>query len=197
MEHKVNDTVWVKKHIVEVDGDSLFGRFPYRIDADRWPFVDEVKGLDELQEHKRVKVPLWFANWVMAIVSDGESLITIIAKILQQGCGHSFAESAEYSNSDHTEYEFITHERVRYVYHHKFDLIDAVINGYEIIDQVFEIPLPDLQTSDGAQQYLSYNRENSSYFASRKNAELQQSYTNAELEQVPIIYQKYAVAVEV
>ena len=71
----------------------------------------------------------------------------------------------------------------------------AWINGYTIEpEQLYYIPLPDLETSDGIQQVLS---KRNTYFASRLNDKLkqqftQQWYTKEELEQVPEIYKQFA-----
>ncbi|WP_333603509.1 hypothetical protein [Lactobacillus acetotolerans] len=198
LKHKVNDTVWVKKHIVEVDDASL--NMPYQIDNDHWPLITNVKGLDELWEYKQVRVPKWFSDWIVAVALDEKSFadakITLIGKILQQGWCYSFTESAKFSESDHSEELFHTAENMRYIREHKLELIEAVINGYEIIEEVFEIPLPDLQTTDGEIQYVSRTRDHADYFASRKNAELQQTFTKTELEQIPEAYKQYATKVE-
>ena len=60
-------------------------------------------------------------------------------------------------------------------------------------EQLYYIPLPDLETSDGIQQVLS---KRDTYFASRPNEKLQQRYTKEELERVPEIYKFYATLIE-
>ena len=72
--------------------------------------------------------------------------------------------------------------------------IDAVLNGYTIEpEQLYYIPLPDLETSDGKQQVLS---KRDTYFASRPNEKLKQRYTKEEIAQVPEIYKYYATLIE-
>lgn len=199
LKRKVNDTVWVKKHIVEVDDASL--KMPYQIDNDHWPLITNVKGLDELAEHKKVKVPKWFSDWMVEValevdVNPGNVKLVMIAKLLQQGWCYSFTEPAQFGEGNQHEARFHTTKNMQYVIDHKLELIDAVINGYGIIEPVFEIPLPDLQTTDGEIQYVSRTRDHADYFASRKNTELQQTFTKGELEQIPEAYKQYATEVE-
>lgn len=55
------------------------------------------------------------------------------------------------------------------------------------------IPLPGLITTDGAQQYLT---KNVSFFASRRDKRLKQTWKEEHLKFVPEIYRKYAVELE-
>ena len=55
------------------------------------------------------------------------------------------------------------------------------------------IPLPNLVTTDGEQQYLTHN---GSFFASRRNKKLRQIWKEEHLKYVPEEYRKYAVEVE-
>lgn len=52
------------------------------------------------------------------------------------------------------------------------------------------IPLPELYTADGEQQFLSFDGEN--YFASVMNGQSKQSFTEKELLYVPKMYRQYA-----
>lgn len=73
----------------------------------------------------------------------------------------------------------------------------AVKYGYTIEpEQLYYIPLPDLQTSDGIQQVLSQRKGNKNYFASRPNDKLKQRYTKEELKRVPVSYKPYAKPIE-
>lgn len=61
----------------------------------------------------------------------------------------------------------------------------------------YRIPLPNLKTSDGYQQYLSRkSKRNGHWFASRRQSNLIQAFTKKELEQVPEAYKQDAVEVE-
>jgi len=55
------------------------------------------------------------------------------------------------------------------------------------------IPLPNLVTTDGEQQYLTHN---GSFFASRRDKKLRQTWKKEHLKYVPEEYRKYAVEVE-
>lgn len=55
------------------------------------------------------------------------------------------------------------------------------------------IPLPDLVTTDGEQQYLTHK---GSFFASRRDKKLRQTWKEKHLKYVPEEYRKYAVEVE-
>lgn len=55
------------------------------------------------------------------------------------------------------------------------------------------IPLPSLVTTDGEQQYLTHN---GSFFASRRDKKLRQTWKEEHLKYVPEEYRKYAVEVE-
>lgn len=54
------------------------------------------------------------------------------------------------------------------------------------------IPLPHLVTTDGEQQYLTHN---GSFFASRRDKTLRQTWKEKDLVHVPEEYRKYAVEV--
>jgi len=68
----------------------------------------------------------------------------------------------------------------------------AADKEYEINEPLYYIPLPNLKTTDGFQQYLSRTCSGGSWFASRDNSDIQQMFTNDELKQVPEIYRPYA-----
>lgn len=54
----------------------------------------------------------------------------------------------------------------------------------------FIIPLPNLKTTDGEQQYLTHN---GSFFASRRDNELKQIWAEKDLKDIPEEYRKYAI----
>ena len=55
------------------------------------------------------------------------------------------------------------------------------------------IPLPHLVTTDGEQQYLTHS---GSFFASRRDKKLRQTWKEEHLKYIPEEYRKYAVEVE-
>lgn len=69
----------------------------------------------------------------------------------------------------------------------------AADKEYEIKESMYCIPLPGLSTTDGYPQFLSRKRGFDSWFASRDNRELQQGFTQTELdEEVPESYRSLA-----
>lgn len=77
-------------------------------------------------------------------------------------------------------------------------VVNAIFNGEDVKYQadMYEIPLPNLMTSDGVQQYLS-RRSLGSYFASRKMDIVCSKFTELELNtKVPKIYRQFAQKVE-
>lgn len=71
---------------------------------------------------------------------------------------------------------------------------NAIFNGEDVKYQadMYEIPLPNLMTSDGAQQYLS-RKSSGPYFASRKMDIVCSEFTELELNtQVPKAYRQFA-----
>lgn len=76
----------------------------------------------------------------------------------------------------------------------EFMLIDAIRYSYEVEKEIlWEIPMPDLKTSDGHIQYLTYDPEAKTYFAGRKNGQLKQTFNAKDLASVPTLYRHYAV----
>lgn len=75
-----------------------------------------------------------------------------------------------------------------------YKFIQSYENGYTIEpEQLYYIPLRDLETSDGIQQVLS---KRDTYFASRPNEKLKQRFTKDEIAQVPEVYKPYEKPIE-
>ena len=139
-----------------------------------------------------VEVPKWFDDWVQvvynssdAVKGDEEIKQILITKIIQQGHNSSFTSPALSVGSVNKEdnNDFYTPKNQMYVYNHKLELVRAIIDGYTI-KKLYEIKLPWLITTDGEQQYLSTNKDTEpiSYFASRKDKNLKQTFTKRELD---------------
>lgn len=56
------------------------------------------------------------------------------------------------------------------------------------------IPLPQLKTTDGKQQFLTH--QNDTFFASRRDKSLRQTWKKQHLCHVPEVYRKYAVELD-
>lgn len=57
--------------------------------------------------------------------------------------------------------------------------------------EYYQIPLPDLTTTKGEQQYLTFR--DGCYFVTKLNKNLKQKFTEKELEDVPKFYKDFAV----
>ena len=143
---------------------------------------------------EKVVVPKCFDEWYKEIeavypITDNAKTFALW-KLCQQGFGHG--------------YEDVHGKKIPYktdlgewLFENKMLAIDAVLNGYTIEpEQLYYIPLPHLETSDGIQQVLSKRKNDTNYFASRPNDKLKQRYTKEEIAQVPEIYKFYATLIE-
>lgn len=111
-------------------------------------------------------------------------------KVVVRGFGYYF----ERANDEKISFES---ELGKWMLENTFLAIDAVLNGYTIEkEQLYYIPLPELQTSDGIQQVLSQRKGDKNYFASRPTETLKQRYTKDEIAQVPEIYKPFAKPIE-
>lgn len=151
--------------------------------------IAEIYAMDDTPE--KVVVPKCFDDWYKEIESKypyGDSAKTFaLWKLCQKGFGHGF-ERAD------GEVIYFRSELGTWLNENTFLAIDAVLNGYTIEpEQLYYIPLPHLETSDGIQQVLS---KRDTYFASRPASALQQRYTKEELERVPEVYKPYAKPIE-
>lgn len=79
------------------------------------------------------------------------------------------------------------------------DAYDVSINGFEElrnarkVEKRYIVPLPNLKTSDGEQQYLTH--KDNTFFVSRRNEDLRQTWKEEHLKHIPEEYRKYAVEV--
>lgn len=130
----------------------------------------------------------------------------------------NFIENNEYDYSDITLAEFLGWEEgVEYKYdcdrfkimdnelfiYNRFaaekwlDAYDVSINRFEVlrnakkVKERYIVPLPNLKTSDGEQQYLTH--ADNTFFASRRDKDLRQTWKEEHLKYIPEEYRKYAV----
>ncbi len=150
---------------------------------------EDILNLDDTPE--KVGVPKCFDEWYSEIknrfIYKESGKKYALWKINQFGFGY-WLQDVNGENIDKKA------EVSKWVSSNTMIAIDAVLNGYTIEpEQLYYIPLPYLETSDGIQQVLS---KRDTYFASRPNEKLKQRYTKEELEQVPEIYKPYAKPIE-
>ena len=58
----------------------------------------------------------------------------------------------------------------------------------------YQIPLPDLTTTKGEQQYITFR--DGCYFATKLNTNLKQTFNEIELKEVPKFYRDFAVTID-
>lgn len=154
--------------------------------------IAEIYAMDDTPE--KVVVPKCFDEWYQEIKGDWQkdssAKTFALWKLCQQGFGHGF----ERANGEKIHYKS---ELGEWLDENRFLAIDAVLNGYTIEpEQLYYVPLPDLETSDGIQQVLSKRKGDKNYFASRPNDKLKQRFTKEEIAQVPEVYKFYATLIE-
>ena len=136
--------------------------------------IAEIYAMDDTPE--KVVVPKYIAEWIQSYLNEGGTPIDVLGSLM------SFHAS------------FVDESVIRWFKKNSETMLKALTNGYTIEpEQLYYIPLPDLETSDGIQQVLS---KRDTYFASRPNEKLKQRYTKEELEQVPEVYKPFAKPIE-
>lgn len=154
---------------------------------------NEIKELEDTSE--KVIVPKCFDEWFKEIVfeypiTDSAKRFALWKLSQQSFFGHSFEDARCKEISYETELG-------AWLLKNKELAIDAVLNGYIVEpEQLYYIPLPHLELSDGTKQVLSKRKGYKHYFANFPTKSLQQQFTKDELEQVPEIYRLFAKPIE-
>lgn len=73
---------------------------------------------------------------------------------------------------------------MRSAYMSQDKLMNAYVNGFSIKEEKKEVPIDGLMTTDGEQQYLT--KKDGHWFASRKDSNLKQKFTDEELSHAPV-----------
>ena len=116
---------------------------------------------------------------------------------MQGDCLELMNEIPDGSNVNSYSDEVYFKKAVQWYVNNQYKFIQAYENGYTIEpEQLYYIPLPDLETSDSKQQVLSKHKNYACYFACCPSKKLKQRYTKEELEQVPEIYKQFAKPIE-
>ena len=149
--------------------------------ADLETYGDIIGGVRNLDDTpKKVVVPKFVAEWIEWNKRMGTRLKNMLK------CYGDFYDS--YSEGS---------KAVQWYVDNPYKFIQAFEDGYTIEpEQLYYIPLPHLETSDGLQQVLSKHKNYARYFACCPSKKLKQRYTKEELEQVPEIYKFYATLIE-
>ena len=165
---KADDKMKFKKENVY----KLFSQYRKCADYSLNDLQDEILKLDDKPE--KVFVPKFVADWIQSYLNEGGTPIDVLGSLM------SFHESV-----------------IRWFKKNSETMLKALTNGYTIEkEQLYYIPLPHLETSDGIQQVLSKRKNDTNYFASRPASALQQRFTKEELEQVPEVYKPFAKPIE-
>ena len=139
--------------------------------------IAEIYAMDDTPE--KVVVPKFVAEWIQSYLNEGGTPIDVLGSLM------SFHAS------------FVDESVIRWFKKNSETMLKALTNGYTIEkEQLYYIPLPHLETSDGIQQVLSKRKNGNCYFASRPAETLKQRYTKDEIAQVPEIYKPYAKPIE-
>lgn len=178
---KVNDKMKFTKKNVKKVIDEYFRQADFESCGD---LIAEIHNLDDTPE--KVEVPKFVADYIERHKESGANLKAMLM------CYRRF-----YDNINCPSYGVYGKEAVQWYVDNPYKFIQAYENGYTIEpEQLYYIPLPHLETSDGLQQVLSKRKGDKYYFASRPASALQQRYTKEELEQVPEIYKPFAKLIE-
>ena len=139
--------------------------------------IAEIYAMDDTPE--KVVVPKFVAEWIQSYLNEGGTPIDVLGSLM------SFHAS------------FVDESVIRWFKKNSETMLKALTNGYTIEpEQLYYIPLPGLETSDGIQQVLSKRKNDTNYFASRPAETLKQRYTKEEIAQVPEVYKPFAKPIE-
>ena len=156
---------------------KLFSQYRKCADYSLNDLQDEILKLDDKPE--KVVVPKFVAEWIQSYLNEGGTPIDVLGSLM------SFHAS------------FVDESVIRWFKKNSETMLKALTNGYTIEkEQLYYIPLPHLETSDGIQQVLSKRKGYKHYFANFPTESLQQRFTKAELERVPEIYKPFAKPIE-
>ena len=186
---KADEKMRFTKENVEKVIDEYFRQADFEPCGD---LIAEIHNLDDTR--KKVPVPKCFDEWYQEIkgyaLSDSSAKQFALWKLCRQGFGHGYEDVHDKKIPYETDLG-------KWLLKNKMLAIDAVLYGYTTEpEQLYYIPLPHLETSDGIQQVLSKRKGDKHYFASRPASALQQRYTKEELEQVPEVYKPFAKLIE-
>ena len=156
---------------------KLFSQYRKCADYSLNDLHDEILKLDDTPE--KVAVPKYIAEWIQSYLNEGGTPIDVLGSLM------SFHAS------------FVDESVIRWFKKNSETMLKALTNGYTVEkEQLYYIPLPELETSDGIQQVLSKRKGDKNYFASRPNDKLKQRFTKDELDQVPEVYKPFAKPIE-
>lgn len=167
------DTKWLKNEM------RIRGRFPAENEYVVEQYRQIMELINQLDEPELPVIPQFVVDYIEAHDLHGNNPLM------------------EYRDLENDFNEGWTDEEDAAVYHwinkNPYAFVDALRYGYEVEKEIlWEIPMPDLKTSDGHIQYLTYDTKMKTYFAGRKNGRLKQTFNAKDLASVPEQYRYYA-----
>lgn len=114
-----------------------------------------------------------------ASLRDGH-VITLIKKPKKVELSKAEADIVKLAHTVESPAAVIMHN----AYTNEEKLINAYVNGFTIKEEKKEVPIDGLLTTDGEQQYLT--NKDGHWFASRKDSNLKQKFTDEELSHAPV-----------
>lgn len=124
---------------------------------------------------EKIKVPRWFDEWAKEVAKNhpllaGDSESTesfikqiLINKVLQQDWARTFTGEQRSVPDPSNEASFYSEGRGEWVGNHKFKLIKAIIDGYDVEEEKGYVRMSQTNREDGSCQYTRY--DNGRYFA--------------------------------
>lgn len=174
-----NDKKWLRESVNELK-TTFNGMKMGEYETGRLDGYSHVSMLiDHLDEPEKPIIPKFVADWIDVLNLHGNNPLR------------------EYRDLENDFDEGWTNEEDAEVYHwinkNPYAFIDSLRYGYEVEKEIlWEIPMPDLKTSDGHIQYLTYDPKARTYFGSRQNGRLKQTFNAKDLASVPGQYRRYA-----
>lgn len=170
------DIEWLKNEM------RIRGRFPAENEYVVEQYRQIMELINQLDEPRKPVIPQFVAVWIEETKKQSKSLVFAITHIYDNN------EIGKSPNKEEKRIfqwmELADNEEV---------FARAWLDGYEVEKEIlWEIPIPYLITSSGHIQYLTYDPKARTYFASRQNGQLKQTFNAKDLASVPTQYRHYA-----
>lgn len=176
------DIKWLKEEVMNLyPNHSEMYEYPDYLTVEKVDLINNfIDLIDQLDETEKPVLPQFVEDWIDTHNLYGNNPLR------------------EYRDLENDFNEGWTNEKDAAVYHwvnkNPYAFIDALRYGYEVEKEIlWEIPMPDLKTTGGHIQYLTYDPKAKTYFASRRNAQLKQTFNAKDLASVPTPHRHYAV----
>lgn len=171
------DKAWLKEEIKKLITEES----QFMLHAEMVDLGLVLLSIDELDEPEKPIIPQFVADWIEKWKDQGLAMYEWFSFDFDN------KEDVEVNNWLYYDNDCEENKRREYLF------IDAIRYGYEVEKEIlWEIPMPNLKTTSGHIQYLTYNPKARTYFASRKNEKSKQTFNAKDLASVPEQYRHYA-----